>query len=52
MFIRKRELDRYLRSQKYNKTYITHVKDILRKNGVYEDSNIKIKETDHHYSIK
>ena len=52
MFIRKRELDRYLRSQKYNKTYITHVKDILRKNGVYEDCNIKIKETDHHYSIK
>lgn len=50
MFIRKRELDRYLRSQKYNKTYITHVKDILRKNGVYEDCNIKIKETDHHYS--
>ena len=46
MFIRKRELDRYLRSQKYNKTYITHVKDILRKNGVYEDCNIKIKETD------
>lgn len=33
---KKKRIDRYLRSQKYNKTYLTHVKDILRKNGVYE----------------
>lgn len=52
MFIRKNELEHYLRSQKYNKTYITYVKEVLRKNGVYGDCNIKIKETDHHYLIK
>lgn len=52
MYIKKKDLDRYLRLQKCNRTYITHIKEILRKKGVYEDHTIRIMKTEHHYQIK
>lgn len=52
MYIKKKDLERYLRSEKCNKMYIVHIKEILKKKGVYEDHSLKITAKEHYYQIK